>query len=140
MQSFQLYFLQMYGIEYTHPPLRRPQQETACKLYMIKEGLTHQRQETILFQELRLPICTPIQQYCEYRSMNVTFKTAPDSQKFVLLPSRFISSFGDIVGFTAWSSARSPSDVFVLLETIYSAFDDIAKRRGVFKVETIGGK
>ena len=27
--------------------------------------------------------------------------------------------FGDIVGFTAWSSTRSPSDVFVLLETIY---------------------
>jgi len=46
--------------------------------------------------------------------------------------------FADIAGFTAWSSARSPSEVFTLLETLYSAFDAIAKRRGVFKVETIG--
>jgi class 3 adenylate cyclase len=46
--------------------------------------------------------------------------------------------FADISGFTAWSSERSPSQVFVLLETLYGAFDRIADRRGVFKVETIG--
>jgi class 3 adenylate cyclase len=46
--------------------------------------------------------------------------------------------FADLVGFTAWSSMREPSHVFTLLETIYSAFDKIAKRRRVFKVETIG--
>ncbi|CAB9501130.1 Receptor-type guanylate cyclase gcy [Seminavis robusta] len=46
--------------------------------------------------------------------------------------------FADIVGFTAWSSTRDPSQVFVLLETLYGAFDAIAKRRRVFKVETIG--
>jgi class 3 adenylate cyclase len=46
--------------------------------------------------------------------------------------------FADMVGFTAWSSVREPSQVFVLLETVYHAFDQIAKRRGVFKVETVG--
>lgn len=46
--------------------------------------------------------------------------------------------FADIVGFTAWSSQRSPADVFTLLETCYGAFDVVADRRGVFKVETIG--
>ena len=46
--------------------------------------------------------------------------------------------FGDIAGFTAWSSTRDPQQVFCLLETIYSAFDEIATKRGVFKVETIG--
>jgi class 3 adenylate cyclase len=46
--------------------------------------------------------------------------------------------FADIAGFTAWSSTREPSQVFVLLETIFKAFDEIAKRRGVFKVETVG--
>jgi hypothetical protein len=46
--------------------------------------------------------------------------------------------FADIVGFTAWSSARDPAQVFVLLQTIYQAFDVIAARRKVFKVETIG--
>jgi class 3 adenylate cyclase len=46
--------------------------------------------------------------------------------------------FADIAGFTAWSSEREPSQVFKLLETIYSAFDNIARRLHVFKVETIG--
>lgn len=46
--------------------------------------------------------------------------------------------FADIAGFTAWSSVREPSQVFTLLETVYHAFDTIAKRRRVFKVETVG--
>lgn len=44
--------------------------------------------------------------------------------------------FTDVVGFTAWSSVRDPSQVFQLLEAIYGAFDAIAKKKGVFKVET----
>lgn len=46
--------------------------------------------------------------------------------------------FADIAGFTAWASQRDPIQVFTLLETLYGAFDKIAERRGVFKVETIG--
>ncbi|CAB9517165.1 Receptor-type guanylate cyclase gcy [Seminavis robusta] len=46
--------------------------------------------------------------------------------------------FADLAGFTSWSSSRSPEDVFTLLETLYGAFDEIARRRRVFKVETIG--
>jgi Adenylate and Guanylate cyclase catalytic domain len=46
--------------------------------------------------------------------------------------------FADIAGFTSWSSTRSPTDVFHLLETLYGTFDAIADRHGVFKVETIG--
>jgi class 3 adenylate cyclase len=46
--------------------------------------------------------------------------------------------FADIAGFTAWSSTREPSQVFMLLETVYHEFDTIAKRRRVFKVETVG--
>jgi class 3 adenylate cyclase len=46
--------------------------------------------------------------------------------------------FADIVGFTSWSSVREPSQVFTLLETLYAAFDAIARRRRIFKVETIG--
>ena len=42
------------------------------------------------------------------------------------------------LGFTAWSSNRSPGDVFVLLETLYGEIDRIATRRRIFKVETIG--
>ena len=32
------------------------------------------------------------------------------------------------------------TQVFVLLESIYGAFDKIAERRGVFKVETVGDR
>jgi hypothetical protein len=46
--------------------------------------------------------------------------------------------FMDISGFTAWSSVREPCQVFTLLETLYRSFDEIAKRRRVFKVETVG--
>ena len=46
--------------------------------------------------------------------------------------------FADIVGFTAWSSAREPFQVFTLLEHVYASFDQVAKRRGVFKIETVG--
>ena len=46
--------------------------------------------------------------------------------------------FADITGFTAWSSMREPSQVFILLESIYKDFDALAKRRRVFKVETVG--
>jgi class 3 adenylate cyclase len=46
--------------------------------------------------------------------------------------------FADIAGFTAWSSAREPSQVFTLLEGIYSKFDRVAHRRKVFKVEVVG--
>lgn len=31
-----------------------------------------------------------------------------------------------------------PPAVFILLETIYKAFDEIAKQYGIFKIETIG--
>ena len=46
--------------------------------------------------------------------------------------------FADIAGFTAWSSTREPTQVFTLLEAVYGAFDAIAAKRSVFKVETIG--
>lgn len=46
--------------------------------------------------------------------------------------------FADIAGFTAWSSAREPAQVFTLLESVYRAFDKIAKQRKVYKVETVG--
>jgi hypothetical protein len=46
--------------------------------------------------------------------------------------------FADISGFTSWSSCREPAQVFILLQTIYQAFDLIAKHRKVFKVETNG--
>ena len=48
--------------------------------------------------------------------------------------------FADITGFTPWSSAREPHQVFHLLETIFTAFDEVSKRCGVFKIESVGDK
>jgi class 3 adenylate cyclase len=46
--------------------------------------------------------------------------------------------YGDIAGFTEWSAVRKPEQVFELLETIFRAFDTIARRHEVYKVETVG--
>jgi class 3 adenylate cyclase len=46
--------------------------------------------------------------------------------------------FADIAGFTAWSSERSPALIFSLLQNIFFAFDKLAEKYGIFKVDTIG--
>ena len=46
--------------------------------------------------------------------------------------------FSDIAGFTAWSSEREPSQVFLLLESMFGIMDLAASKLNVFKVETIG--
>jgi hypothetical protein len=56
---------------------------------------------------------------------DIVLKTKPIADLF---PETTIL-FADISGFTAWSSMREPTQVFTLLETIYRAFDAIAKRR-----------
>jgi class 3 adenylate cyclase len=61
-------------------------------------------------------------------------KTTPIAELF---PETTVC-FADISGFTAWSSIRDPSQVFSLLEAVFGAFDSIARKKGVFKVETIG--
>lgn len=48
------------------------------------------------------------------------FKTRPIADLF---PETTIM-FADISGFTAWSSTREPVQVFLLLETVYRAFDE----------------
>jgi hypothetical protein len=45
--------------------------------------------------------------------------------------------YADIVGFTAWSSVREPFQVFTLLETLFSEFDNIANKRKIFKVSSL---
>ena len=68
-------------------------------------------------------------------------KTGSDDRSTKPLADLFLETtvmFADICGFTAWSSVRDPTQVFSLLEAVYKAFDDIANRRRVFKVETVG--
>jgi class 3 adenylate cyclase len=43
-------------------------------------------------------------------------------------------AFMDIAGFTAWSSVRDASQVFLLLESVFHKFDSVAQQRRVFKV------
>jgi class 3 adenylate cyclase len=46
--------------------------------------------------------------------------------------------FADIVGFTKWCSEHSPEEVFFLIENLFYAWDKIAKRMGVFKLDRVG--
>lgn len=57
------------------------------------------------------------------------------------LPDLFLHTtigFFDVVGFTAWSSTRSPVQVFNFLETVFGAFDEIAEKHNILKIETVG--
>lgn len=63
---------------------------------------------------------------------------ATNSQPIADLFPETTIMFSDIVGFTAWSSSREPTQVFLLLEAIFNKFDSLARKLGVFKVETIG--
>lgn len=61
---------------------------------------------------------------------NFMYKTKPIADIF---PDTTVM-FADIVGFTSWSSTREAPQVFTLLETLFKSFDDIARKRNVFKV------
>jgi len=73
----------------------------------------------------------------EWKSPTKTFGVDKSKAIATLHPECTIL-FADISGFTQWSSTRTPVEVFDLLEAMYGVFDRIAKRRKVFKVETIG--
>jgi adenylate cyclase len=46
--------------------------------------------------------------------------------------------FADIVNFTHVAEGMSPSQVFAMLNRIFSAFDELAERHGLEKIKTIG--
>jgi class 3 adenylate cyclase len=74
----------------------------------------------------------------EIDKITSTFKGGMKSAPIADLHLESTIMFADVVGFTAWSSVREPVQVFTLLETLYGAFDKIAEKRRVFKVETVG--
>lgn len=46
--------------------------------------------------------------------------------------------FSDIVGYTNMSSQMTPFEVMQMLSDLYAQFDVLAKKHGVYKIETIG--
>uniref|UniRef100_A0A7S2T0J8 Guanylate cyclase domain-containing protein n=1 Tax=Chloropicon primus TaxID=1764295 RepID=A0A7S2T0J8_9CHLO len=46
--------------------------------------------------------------------------------------------FADVVGFTQISAVSSPGDVMIMLNSLFTMFDDVTDFHDVYKVETIG--
>lgn len=91
-----------------------------------------------LFDETNNKSRSGINKFVSQRSGHNLALTRPKDTPIADLFTNATVMFGDIAGFTAWSSTRQPTDVFILLETLYGEFDRIAREMDVFKVETIG--
>ena len=59
-------------------------------------------------------------------------KVEPESHETVTI------FFSDIVGFTRIASTVDPMKISNLLDRLYHSFDSLARKHGVFKIETIG--
>jgi hypothetical protein len=103
---------------------------------VVSESATF-RLKTFLAEEALNGVATSIPSDDKFNEAIAGIDMQPGRPIADLFPNTTVM-FADIAGFTAWSSVREPSQVFVLLETVYQAFDAIAKRRKVFKVETVG--
>ena len=62
----------------------------------------------------------------------------PSNSRNIKLFSSFDLLANHIPPNLAWSSTREPSQVFKLLETLFSSFDHVARKRRILKVETVG--
>lgn len=98
-------------------------------------AVQEQQSSKDVFQGIEFnPFSASAANVAEPDNVDGTYKTKPIADRY----EATTIMFADLAGFTAWSAERTPEDVFTLLETLYGAFDAIAKRRRVFKVETIG--
>ena len=89
------------------------------------------RLKSYLNDDVELP---PVDSYQPKTSEDQSLHEKPIADLF---PSCTVL-FADISGFTAWSSEREPEQVFRLLQEVFQCFDALARKRKVFKVETIG--
>jgi Adenylate and Guanylate cyclase catalytic domain len=102
-----------------------------------KKNAKEQKGTSTMFgvkRQLRRFVDNDLSEAEEEEGLVTAFSTKPIADLFTAATVMF----ADISGFTAWSSVREPSQVFTLLETVYAAFDKVAKSLKVFKVETIG--
>ncbi|KAL3914433.1 MAG: hypothetical protein SGILL_006104, partial [Bacillariaceae sp.] len=104
---------------------------------LMKESAT-EKQRTNAFLEKKKVRKANLRTFLNGDAENNQEDEAAESDPIADLFPETTVMFADIAGFTAWSSAREPSQVFTLLEGVYHEFDKIAKRRHVFKVEVVG--
>lgn len=115
--------------------------DPSCAMQSLSSSLVESREEDLASKRALLPIL-PETPKVRLKSYLVDTPAAAlyefDSEPIAEMFTDTTIMFADIAGFTAWASEREPSQVFILLETLYRAFDAVASRLRVFKVETIG--
>ncbi|GAB4292392.1 MAG: hypothetical protein Fur0025_28100 [Oscillatoriaceae cyanobacterium] len=92
---------------------------------LVQEALQFQREqtETLLLNILPQPIAQRLKQ---------EESTIADHFEAVSV------LFADLVGFTEFSSRKSPQELVQVLNRIFSGFDELAERHGLEKIKTIG--
>ncbi|CAB9525340.1 stable enterotoxin receptor [Seminavis robusta] len=100
----------------------------------VAQQLYQEREETIQHKKAKETNLDSFLQEDHYHGSTAVKSSKPIASRYDHTSILFM----DLSGFTFWSAQRGPEDVFLMLETFYGAIDEIAKKRGVFKVETIG--
>lgn len=72
-----------------------------------------------------------------FKTDEVARKTSSRNKPVAELYPHVTVMMADLAGFTSWSSSREPGQVFMLLESLYSAFDEIAASSNIFKGKCI---
>ncbi|CAJ1963522.1 unnamed protein product [Cylindrotheca closterium] len=127
-------------ISYDHLVERRQRflADTAEKTHVIVSAMFPKVVRDRLFDENNNKSRSGINKFVSNQSSKSSTPARPKDTPIADLYTNTTVMFGDISRFTAWSSTRQPTDVFILLETLYGEFDRIARDMDVFKVETIG--
>ena len=127
-------------VSYDHLVERRQRflADTAEKTHVIVAAMFPKVVRDRLFDENNSKSRSGINRFVSHQSNKSLTPTKPKDTPIADLYANTTVMFGDIAGFTAWSSTRQPTDVFILLETLYGEFDRIAREMDVFKVETVG--
>ncbi|MEW5307519.1 MAG: hypothetical protein WDW36_009908 [Sanguina aurantia] len=107
---------------------------------VLREQARRERelQELVFGEEKLLESVFPRHVIVEMTQRVMTLEPARLDKHMATSHEQVTILFADLVGFTTMSEQLPPKEVMMLLNRLFTAFDDLLDEYGVYKVETIG--